>query len=239
MKPRGQALERLLELERDYALPAGSAEQLMIVLTELESETASVTTVRDPRTAADVHVADSLVALQLPEIQQAQQIADLGAGGGFPGLALAVALPDAQVSLVESVGRKCEFMNRAAGLAQIGNAQAVHARAEEWDTGIGINDVVVARALAPLPAIAEYAAPLLREGGLMVAYKARRDPSEEAAGYRAAGELGLSPGSVLEVDPYPGAGERHLHLFRKTAPTPNRFPRRAGMARKRPLGTAR
>ncbi|HVJ20061.1 MAG TPA: hypothetical protein VM686_31825, partial [Polyangiaceae bacterium] len=85
---------------------------------------------------------------------------------------------------------------------------------------------------------AEYAAPLLTDGGTAIAYKARRDPEEEAAGARAAEEVGLSVGPVLSVDPYPGAGERHLHLFTKTAPTPNRFPRRAGMARKRPLGTA-
>jgi 16S rRNA (guanine527-N7)-methyltransferase len=130
-------------------------------------------------------------------------------------------------------------MNRAAALVELTNATAVHARAEEWTDGIGANDVIVARALAPLAAIAEYAAPLLKDGGTAIAYKARRDAQEEAAGCRAAEEVGLSVGPVVAVDPYPGAGERHLHIFTKISPTPNRFPRRAGMARKRPLGTAR
>ena len=239
MKRPVEALEKLRALERTYALPEGSADRLLVILEALETEQASVTTVRDPATAADVHVADSLVALQLPEVKEATRIADLGAGGGFPGLALAVALPAAHVTLVESVRRKCEFMNRAAKLAAVDNAEAVHARAEEWTAGIGNNDLVVARALAPLAAIAEYAAPLLVDGGTLIAYKARRDAEEEAAGLRAADELGLTVGPILPVDPYPGAGERHLHIFTKTAPTPNRFPRRAGMARKRPLGTAR
>lgn len=239
MKRAFEALDKLRALEQEYSLPSGSAARLLKMLAELESEQASVTTVRDPATGADVHVADSLAALVIPELREARRVADLGAGGGFPGLALAVALPDAHVTLVESVRRKCEFMDRAAASVELSNVEAVHVRAEEWKAGLGANDVVVARALAPLGAIAEYAAPLLVAGGTAVAYKARRDPEEEAVGARAASELGLSVGEVIAVAPYPGAGERHLHLFKKTGPTPDRFPRRAGMARKRPLGTTR
>jgi 16S rRNA (guanine527-N7)-methyltransferase len=238
VKPLVPAPDRLAALELEYSLPEGSAVRLLEILRELESEQASVTTIRDPGLAADVHVADSLVALQLPQVRSARRIADLGAGGGFPGLALAVALPNAHVALVESVGRKCKFMERAANVAGLTNTEAVHARAEDWPAGIGANDVVVARALAPLGVIAEYAAPLLEQGGLLVAYKARRDAAEEQTALRAARELGLTPGEVRAVAPYPGTGERHLHLFEKTAPTPKGFPRRAGMARKRPLGTA-
>lgn len=232
-----KALDKLRALEQAYGLPAQSAQRLLAILVALETEESSITTVREPAAGVDVHVADSLVALRVPELRTASRIADLGAGGGFPGLALAVALPKAQVTLVESVGRKCDFIKRASVLAQAGNATVVNARAEGWTEGRGANDVVVARALAPLDVIAEYAAPLLQHGGMLIAYKGRRDGEEEAAGARAAEELGLSIGSRIAVDPYPGAGERHLHLFKKTAPTPDRFPRRAGMARKRPLGT--
>jgi 16S rRNA (guanine527-N7)-methyltransferase len=233
------ALDKLRALEQAFELPGGSADKLLTILEALETEEASVTAIRDPLAGADVHVADSLVALEVPELRAAKQIADLGAGGGFPGLALAVALPQAHVTLVESVGRKCDFIRRASDLAGLDNTNVVHARAEEWTDGIGTNDVIVARAIAPLAPIAEYAAPLLTDGGTLIAYKARRDPEEDAAASRAAIELGLSLGEIIAVNPYPGAGERHLHLFTKTAPTPNRFPRRAGMARKRPLGTAR
>jgi 16S rRNA (guanine527-N7)-methyltransferase len=76
---------------------------------------------------------------------------------------------------------------------------------------------------------------LLREGGALVAWKGRRDDDEEAQGARAAAIVGLELEQVLPVSPYDGADHRHLHVLRKVAPTPERFPRRAGMARKRPL----
>ncbi len=115
---------------------------------------------------------------------------------------------------------------------------AVNARAESWPEGLGACDLVTARALAPLAVVAEYAAPLLALRGSMVAWRGRREPEDEAAGDRAAAELGLELGAVVRVQPYPGALHRHLHVMRKVAPTPDRFPRRPGMARKRPLGGA-
>ena len=184
------------------------------------------------------HLADSLVALELPEVRAATAIADLGAGAGFPGLPLAIALPDARVSLVESTGRKAAFIAAAIEACALGNAAAVHARVESWSQGLESCDLVTARALAPLAVVAEYAAPLLTDGGWLVAWRGRRDPDDEAAGARAAAELGLEPRAVTRVEPYPGALHRHLHLVRKIAPTPDRFPRRPGMARKRPSGGA-
>ena len=139
---------------------------------------------------------------------------------------------------MESNGRKCAFITSAIEAACVTNAVAVHARAESWPEGLEASDLVTARALAPLAVVAEYAAPLLVVGGCLVAWRGRRDPEDEAAGARAAAELGLEPGSVVRVEPYPGALHRHLHVMRKVAPTPDRFPRRPGMARKRPLGGA-
>jgi 16S rRNA (guanine527-N7)-methyltransferase len=95
---------------------------------------------------------------------------------------------------------------------------------------------VAARALAALPVVLEYAAPLLADGGHVVAWKGAIGEAESAAGAIAAAELGLAPVEVRHVHPYPGAGDRTLHVFRKVAPTPSRFPRRPGMAVKRPLG---
>lgn len=184
------------------------------------------------------HLADSLVGLELPEVRAACAVADLGSGAGFPGLPLAIALPGARVSCVESNGRKCAFITRAAEACGAANAVTVHARAEEWADGIKACDLVTARALAPLAVVAEYAAPLLTVGGALVAWRGQRDPYDEAGGARAAAELGLEPGPVIRVEPYPGALHRHLHVLRKVTATPDRFPRRPGMARKRPLGGA-
>lgn len=206
-----------------------------MVLDLVAVEPASITTVRDPLEGADVHVADSLVALDLPVLRAARDLADLGSGGGFPGLALAAALPGTAVTLVESVGRKCDFLQRAAAAAGLANVRVVNARAESWREGVGANDVVTARALAPLNVLAEYAAPLLREGGSLVAWKAGRDPSEERDGMAAADALGLEQRPPTLVSPFGGSGPRHLHLYLKVRSTPDRFPRREGMARKRPL----
>jgi 16S rRNA (guanine527-N7)-methyltransferase len=148
---------------------------------------------------------------------------------------LAAALPEARVSLVESASRKCAFLERAVAAAGLPNVDVVHARAEEWREGLGACDAVTARALAPLGVLAEYAAPLLVPGGVLVAYKGMRDPAEEADGDRAAGVLGLEPRPPAAVDPFPGADHRHLYVYSKVRDTPDRFPRRPGMARKRPL----
>jgi 16S rRNA (guanine527-N7)-methyltransferase len=112
----------------------------------------------------------------------------------------------------------------------------VRARAEEWQEGRSANEAVTARALAPQPVVLEYAAPLLVSGGTLVDWRGRRAPADELASLRAAALLGLRLLEIRRVEPFEGAGERHLHVFRKEGETPERFPRRAGMARKRPLG---
>ena len=101
---------RLGELAARYGLPAGAEAQFAALLGLVATEPSAITTVRDPAEGVDAHVADSLVALDLPAVRAARRVADLGSGGGFPGLALAIALPAAHVALVESVGRKCAFL---------------------------------------------------------------------------------------------------------------------------------
>jgi 16S rRNA (guanine527-N7)-methyltransferase len=138
------------------------------------------------------------------------------------------------LTLVDSAARHCRYLERAVAVGALANAEVVHARVEEWSA---TNDVVCARALAALPVLCEYAAPLLADGGVLVAWKGAVSPDEAAAGERAAELLGLQLDDVRDVDPYPAAQRRTLHVFRKVAPTPERFPRRPGMAVKRPLGT--
>ena len=138
---------------------------------------------------------------------------------------------------MEASGRKCEVIDRLAAAAELANARPIHARVEEWGAGEGRGayEVVTARALASLPVVLEYAAPLLREGGAVVAWKGVRDEQEELAGARAADRLAMAPEGVLRVTPFADARDRHLHVFRKVGPTPARFPRRPGVAAKRPL----
>jgi 16S rRNA (guanine527-N7)-methyltransferase len=226
---------RLAELADRYALPAVATERLALLLDLVAGEPGAITSVRDPAEGVDVHVADSLVALELPEVRAARRIADLGSGGGFPGLALAVALPDSRVVLVESVGRKCAFLRSAAQSLEMANVEVVNARAEAWPEGLNGYDLVTARALAPLPVLVEYAAPLLRVGGVLVAWKGRRDATEEADGAAAAASLGMSDPKAHPVSPFKGTDTRHLYLSSKVSPTPPNYQRRTGMARKRPI----
>jgi len=225
---------RLAELGHRFALPDEAPRTLERLLEIVAEDPLAPTAVRAPTEAVDVHVADALVALDLDPVRVAGTIADLGSGAGFPGLVLAVALPATHVDLVESNGRKSAFLSRAIAELVLPNTHAVAARAEAWEAGLGACDIVTARALAPLNVLVEYAAPLLREGGSLLAWKGRRDEREEADAAAAATALGLEPGEVRPVQPWPQAEHRHLHLYVKVGSTPKQYPRRPGMASKRP-----
>ena len=218
-----------------FELPGAAAPALDALLELLHADPTAPTRITDPATAADQHVADALVALELGGVRGARRIADLGSGAGFPGLVLAAALPAAHVSLIESSTKKCAFIERAAEAMGLANVEAVASRAEQWAAGIGRCDLVTARAVAPLNVLVEYAAPLLVEGGSLVAWKGRRNKAEEADGDAAAAATGLGSAEVRAVRPWDGAEHLHLHVFEKVGSTPNRYPRRPGMASKRPL----
>lgn len=228
---------RLRELGERWSLDSRQLATLERIVAMLVSDPLAPSAVA-PDAVLDVHVADSLSALALPQVTRARTVADLGSGAGFPGLALAVALPRARVALVESVSRKCRFLERVCSGAGVENAHVVHARAERWPDGLGRHDLVTARALAPLAVLCEYAAPLLASGGTLVAWKGEIGLSEAQMGERAASLLGLEPGGVVRTEPYAGSVAHHLHSYRKVAPTPPGYPRRPGVARKRPLGGA-
>lgn len=210
---------------------------LETVLALLAEEKASVSSVVDER-AWQVHVADSLTGLEIADLRKAARIADVGAGAGFPGLVLAVALPDAQVDLIESVGRKCEFMRQAIAAAGIPNATVLNTRSEDLASSDGREayDAVTARAVGRLSTLAELASPLLKPNGVLVAWKGKRDPDEEQQLQNAAESLAMHPERILDVGNRAGSEHRHLHLIRKTGPTPPNLPRNPGIAKKRPKG---
>jgi 16S rRNA (guanine527-N7)-methyltransferase len=225
-----------------HELSEAARAQLRTVLDLLAADRGAPSSVRAQPDAWRVHVADSLSGLEVDALRHARRIADVGAGAGFPGLVLAAALPEARVDLIESVGRKCEFTRRAAERASISNARVVCERAETWAKapppagGREGYEAVTARAVGRLSTLAELASPLLREGGVLVAWKGRRDADEEHELERAAPDLVMEPLEVRWVGPYAGSRHRHLHVMRKVGATPAGLPRRPGMAKKRPLG---
>lgn len=192
---------------------------------------------RDPQAILADHLADSLVALQMPPLRSAERVADIGSGAGVPGLPLAIARPQTLFALVESAARKCSFIEQTSRACELANVTVVHSRVESWAPERADFDVVTCRAVAALEVVVEYAAPLLRLGGCLIAWRGRRDLQAERRAAQAADHLGLRPEPVQRVWPYEEARDRHLHLFSKVRQTPPGFPRRPGVAAKRPLGT--
>jgi 16S rRNA (guanine527-N7)-methyltransferase len=180
--------------------------------------TPGLTSIRDPGDALRVHVDESLAALDAVQRFEGP-IVDVGSGGGAPGIPLASALPDREVMLLEANGRKCAFLREAA--REFPNVTVVQGRAEEHETDrFG---VAVAKALAPPPVAAEWCLPLVAPGGAAVLYVG---PSADAA---AVGRVSERLGGVL-AEETPG-----LLVLRKLQPTPAGFPRRPGVAKRRPL----
>ncbi len=215
-------------------LTLDAAGRLVALLDRMSVEPQNLTAIDVHETGLDRHLADSLSGLVLDVVRGADTIVDLGSGGGFPGIPLAIACPECAVTLVESERRKAGWLARAT--ADLPNVRIVGERTEtlareereRWS-------VATARALGSLATALELAAPLVAYGGTLVVWRAARNPEDEASAARACHQLGFAPGPVTAVHPVAGA-ERHLHEFRKDAPTPNRFPRRPGRAAKRPLG---
>lgn len=189
-------------------------------------ETPGLTAIADLAEARRVHVDDSLDAATL---LVRGPVVDVGSGGGSPGIPLAVARPDLDFDLLDSNGRKCDFLRRVA--CDFPNVSVVCARAEEHARGRGRDayGAALARALAPPPVALEWCLPLVAPGGLAIIYAGELDAESARS---VAAKIG---GGAPEIARVAGARRRHLLVVPKLEPTPDEFPRRLGMARKRPL----
>jgi 16S rRNA (guanine527-N7)-methyltransferase len=232
------AANRLRVLRSEWDLSESATSRLSRLVLLLASEPGAPTSVTAPEEAIDIHVADSLSGLSDARLARAESVVDIGSGAGLPGLVLAAVMPQAQVDMLESVRKKCAFIEHAASELELPDARAVCARAEHWGAGEGAGAyaAATARAVGRLATVVEYAAPLLELGGILVAWKGRRDTEEESAAERAAAILGMTPVGAERVEPFAGSRNLHLHIYRKESPCPEGYPRRPGMARKRPLG---
>ena len=180
--------------------------------------TSGLTALRDPAEARRVHVEESLAAV--PALRRYHgPVVDVGSGGGAPGIPLAAALPEREVVLLESNRRKCAFLEEWA--REFSNVRVVCGRAEEQP--VDVYGAAVAKALARPPVAAEWCLPLVRSGGAVLLYVGPSVDLEAVA--RVAERVGGGAPTL----------ERGLVVVPKVAPTPPGFPRRPGMARKRPL----
>jgi len=202
-----------------------------IYLTELVewNKKFNLTAITDPAAIRQKHFADSLLLLQARQLTS-ESVVDVGAGAGFPGLPLKLACPDIKLTLLEATKKKVEFLNHLIKVLGLTDTEAVWGRAEEFALQHREEfDLAVARAVADLRVLAELCLPLVKVGGRLVAYKEERvDAEVESAGPA----LELLGGQWRESIKFPA---RSLVIIDKVHPTPPAFPRRAGMAKKRPL----
>jgi len=198
----------------------------------------NITGIGEPEEIERRHFLDSLSILDLHPVLLAKSLVDIGSGAGIPALVLAMALPGASVSAVESQGTKCDFIQAAARTLGLANVSVWRTRAEEHGRGVGraVYDVGVSRALAALPVVAEYSLPMLRIGGTMVAMKGSISDQECTQGLRALDILGADGMDEIRLQPFMGAENRWAYVAIKTRPTPEAYPRRPGIPAKRPLG---
>ncbi len=189
----------------------------------------NLTSITDPAEIATKHFADSLLLLQALPLTD-QSVVDVGAGAGFPGLPLKLACPALRLTLVEATKKKVAFLDHMIELLGLKDCAAVWARAEDYARDNRERfDLAVARAVAPLATLCEYCLPLVRTGGLFVAYKEVAVEAEVDAAQQALERLG---GRLREIKKFP---RRSLVLIDKVSATPPGFPRRAGIAKKKPL----
>ena len=197
----------------------------------------NLTAIRDPGEVAVAHVVDSLAALAILREREVDRLVDLGSGGGFPGLPLAIALPAERALLLDSVGKKVRFLETvvdAVGLTGRVDTHAGRAEAlardpmhrEGWPA-------VTARAIAALPDLVELAFPLLEPGGMLIAWKRGEIGSELTAAGRAVAALGRGTLETRRVEAASLAGHC-LVVASKEGPTPKRFPRDPALRRRSP-----
>jgi 16S rRNA (guanine527-N7)-methyltransferase len=205
------------------------------------NERLNLTRVTDPEAVARDHLLDALAALPLLERIEPRIAIDLGSGGGVSAIPLAIALPDVRWTLVESTGRKAEALRSFAQALELENVEVLADRAEVIGQAPGHREeyeLVTARALAALPVLAELALPLLRIGGILVAWKGPLTNADDqvrqgktAVRMLGGGEVVLRPTGLAAL------GGHTFALIPKERPTAPRFPRRPGVPARMPLGT--
>lgn len=225
----------MLEALSGGRLAPESAEELSryVAMLEAEADLLGLTRLSGDSLVQEL-ILDSLTLL--PHVPEGAQVVDVGSGGGVPGIPLAVARPDLQVLLVESSRRKAGFLERAAAALPRGRLSVACARAEDLGQDPAYRerfDVAVAKAVAPLRVLLELTCPLVQVGGLVLTPKGPRFETELEEASTALHTLNLES---LEPLPYQLEEKSYvLGRFRKTAPTPTHYPRRAGRPAKSPL----
>ena len=195
----------------------------------------NLTAITEPEAVATLHLLDCAYLLTLTDCG-GKSIVDVGTGAGFPGMPMGILEPKAQLTLLDSLGKRIDFLRECAQTLKLENISCVHARAEEFAAEHREQfDIATSRAVAALPVLSELALPLVKPGGLFLAMKSVESDEEIESARGAIGQLG---GKIEKICDYtvPCTEVRHrVVLIRKVRPTPPRFPRTFAKIKKSPL----
>lgn len=230
----------------------GAFEEYLRLLREWNQKF-NLTAISQPQAIVTKHFLDSLTVASAVDLQRAKTLVDVGTGAGFPGLALKIAFPHLQVTLLDALQKRLRFLERVVGALGLDGVTFVHCRAEDAVLpkrfqGCGLKeslrerfDVVTARAVAPMEVLAEWTLPYARVGGCVAAMKGPEVDDEVNLAQTSITLLGGGPATIkrLSLPPLGDEGRigRSLVTIRKEEKTPATFPRLPGSARKQPLGT--
>ncbi|EFJ04589.1 hypothetical protein SELMODRAFT_138488 [Selaginella moellendorffii] len=204
----------------------------------------NLTSVTDRKEVMERHIRDSLSLLPVIEkhcslSDGSLKVVDIGSGAGLPGIIFGIARPSWKITLIESIQKKCDFLEDAVLAVSLQNVSVVRARAEEKGRDVEFRetfDVAVARAVAEMRVLAELCLPFVAAGGIMVAAKGANPEEEVKSAEEAITLLGGSCANIIEVDSESPFGTRTAVVCLKATPTPEKYPRRPGAPSKRPLG---
>ena len=201
-----------------------------------KNQVMNLTAITEPREVATLHLLDSLAVAAAGDLA-GKKVIDVGTGAGFPGVPLAIALPNASLTLLDSLGKRVTFLEETCRVLGLQNVTCVHARAEEFAAAHRESyDVAVSRAVAALPVLCELCLPLVKVGGVFLAMKSSHSQEETE---QAAKAISLLGGKLEDVTDYsiPTTDVTHrLLVIRKLSPTPKKYPRRFAQIKKQPLG---
>lgn len=219
------------------SLAPQAATQMLQLLDLIRDAPLNLTALRDLNEMRRKHLVDSLACLPMARLRRGERCVDLGSGAGFPGLPVAIVCPWAHVVLVDATAKKVAFLAAAVRALELPNVTVCQARAEALGRDSAWRDAadcIVARAVAPLPVLVEYALPLCRTGGRLIALKG---PGADVEVTKALRAIAVLRGKLVESSRFtlPGGGLRTVLRVEKLGPTPHRFPRRPGEAARQPL----
>lgn len=198
----------------------------------------NLTSITEPFDFALKHILDSVIILKYIDFEKSSSLVDLGSGAGFPGIPIKIMRPDLEISLIDSLNKRVDFLNFSISELGLSDITAIHLRAEDAGQNISLreqSDYCLSRAVASLSVLSEYCLPLVKVNGSFISYKGRLSKDEIDDSANALNLLGGRFSDSIRYSLPESGDERCLEVIKKVSHTPVKYPRKAGIPSKKPL----